>query len=158
MGIFSFNNPVSKAEREKEKITKGINKFYNQCLAKKKYTFYRPEIVDYLHLPVDKETQMMIDQNLEQDATNNRIYARFQEYCPNPNCNRDFLEGAAIPTQGGWVFLVGQVPLQELNLICPYCGTKLPKQNQLKIASQSVIYQLTPSFIHWYQQQMQQPY
>lgn len=156
MSIFSFkrNDPVSQMEQRKNYFKKQLNSFYSSLLSQNKIDFYRTDFMDYIKSTSIADQQLVSDLLLN-DMENNRIYASFQELCPNPQCHRLFLEGAVLPYKdaGGkfsLLFMVGQVALFDLNLICPYCQTKIPKEKSINLASQLIIYHITPEFEKWY--------
>lgn len=156
MGIFSIkhHNPLSDLENQKNRIKKQLNNFYGSLFDRNNFDFYRTDVMDYMG-SVSASDQQILSNLLLEDMQNNRIYASFQERCPNPDCNRMFLEGAVIPFKNAGskfslLFTVGQVALYELNLVCPYCQTKIPKEKNIELASQTVIYHLTPEFRNWY--------
>lgn len=162
MGMFSFmhNNrdPMQELARRKQFLDERLNAYYDKLMQQGQHNFYRSGFCNFLGTDFKSDDIKLINERLTDDMVKKRIYASWQEFCPT--CRQLVAEGPAVPVNGlnGSVQLslrIGNVPLMELNLVCPYCQQKLPKTGQLQIAAKSIIYHLTPQLIDWYQKQMQ---
>lgn len=153
MGLFSnlfSNNPITQNEKIKEKYNRRLNDFCNLLYQNGKGHFFEKDFLEYSNVDYKSPDLKLVREILLNAMVDKKIYASFIIYCPR--CKHVVLSGSALVKQNAQNqnvinLFVGQVPVEMLDLICPYCGQKMPKEENLQLGANAILYRLDPALI-----------